>query len=500
MKIFHLFNFIHLLFSLYFVIKFLHISQLKNYNTKRYLHFFKSWFYLYLLISISFIPVQIFVKSFIFYITLNLFILIVNFIISKKIISSKKTPLVITKRIKQQYSISFYFLLFLCFFKWSYFLFFPICFLCPILSSFFNFSNKITNKKLINQAREKLFNSGVKIIAITGSNGKTSVKNILLEMLKSTHKTQATPASYNTPLGISKFINESLSPDTKYLILEYGARRKKDIKILCNLFGADYGIVTTIAPQHIETFKSIENVFKAKNQLPIFLKNKPCVFNIDNLYCLKMLQSKQEKNLSVSTHQPADVYAKNIKIVDGKTEFDLMINSKLYHLATPLLGEHNILNICLSVCLSKKLNVSNSSIFEVIKNLTPIEHRLQLIKTHINIIDDSYNCSLASAKSAVEVLSSFEGKKMIATPGIIECGKQKYSINFELGKLLHLADYVIIIGNENKKAILDGLKSQPNSMPKIYFSKDLENAKTHFNKLKPNETLLLLNDLPDDYS
>ena len=88
----------------------------------------------------------------------------------------------------------------------------------------------------------------------------------LCEILSSKYNVQATPKSYNTPLGISKFINDELRDNTEYLILEYGARHKGDIKKLCNIFGADYGIVTTISAQHLESFKSIQNIYEAKKR------------------------------------------------------------------------------------------------------------------------------------------------------------------------------------------------------------------------------------------
>ena len=91
---------------------------------------------------------------------------------------------------------------------------------------------------------------------------------------------------------------------------------------------------------------------------------------------------------------------------------------------------------------------------------------------------------------------------MVVTPGIIECGKEKFNINFNLGKQLAHFDCVIIIGNENKQAILDGIKKEikeNNLQPQILFASNLENAKQYFSKLNNNDTLLLLNDLPDEY-
>ena len=143
-------------------------------------------------------------------------------------------------------------------------------------------------------------------------------------------------------------------------------------------------------------------------------------------------------------------------------------------------------------------NIEEDKITEVIKQLSPTPHRLEYIKSNINILDDSYNCSLASAVCAVEVLKSTKSKKMIVTPGIVECGKDKFDINEKLGKLFDEIDFCVIVGKENKKAILAGIESLKNK-PELFFTNTLNDAKKYFSKLKVNDTLLLLNDLPDDY-
>ncbi|MBQ8615182.1 MAG: UDP-N-acetylmuramoyl-tripeptide--D-alanyl-D-alanine ligase, partial [Clostridia bacterium] len=142
----------------------------------------------------------------------------------KNLIKSSKTPLKFTGKLSRLYIISIFVLLGLCFYKYAFCLIFVATFLCPIISNTINMYDKIRNKMFIKKAQKKLKNSYTQVIAITGSNGKTSVKNILLEVLSTEHKVQATPASYNTPIGIAKFINESLEKDTEFLILEYGAR------------------------------------------------------------------------------------------------------------------------------------------------------------------------------------------------------------------------------------------------------------------------------------
>ena len=191
---------------------------------------------------------------------LNLIVIFINTLYSSKLINSIKTPLHCTPRIKRLHIISICLILLLHIFPLG-----PIISLIglPLVvvgANIMNLYDKIKNNNYIHKAVEKLKLSKTKVIAITGSNGKTSVKNILYSLLSKKYHTQMTPKSYNTELGIAMFINNNLSTDCEYLILEYGARRKNDIKKLCSLFGADFGIITCVNPQHLETFKTINQV------------------------------------------------------------------------------------------------------------------------------------------------------------------------------------------------------------------------------------------------
>jgi len=492
-------NFLNLFFNIFFISKYLHIYQLKDYKFLRFFNFFINFRLFYPIFCLFLLIFQIFFKNLIFILISNSILLIVNFIFNFNLIASNKTPLKITNKIKRLYLISILILVSILPFYFCVPLSNFLLILLAPTSNLFNLYDKIKNKKFMKSAQQKLKNVGCKIIAITGSNGKTSVKNILYEMLISTYKVQATPMSYNTPLGISKFINEQLNFDTEFLILEYGARHKNDIEKLCKIFGADYGIITTVSPQHLQTFKSVENVFLTKQKLATFLKFKPCIFNLDNLYTLRMFYNKENIKTASSIFIKTSVYAKDIYIKNFKTHFTLNIENCSYKLSTNLLGEHNISNITLACAMAKKLGVANNKIIKTIKNLKPTPHRLEYIKGNINILDDSYNCSISSAKQAIKVLNQCQNKKIIATPGIIEGGKNQYSLNFTLGTLCNNLDKCIIIGETNKLAITSGLNSKNYNPKNIIFCKTLEEAKTEFSKLNTGDTLLLLNDLPDDY-
>lgn len=499
MKIHFLFNLILAIFNILTLKKYLHIYQLKGYKDIRYFRYFKNIKSLFFVVCLIMFVFELILSNIWFYVIANTILFFVNFIYMKNLIKSAKTPLKATGKLSRLYIISIFILLGLCFYKYAFSLLFVATFLCPVFANFINLYDKTKNHLFISKARNKLKNSFAQVIAITGSNGKTSVKNILEKILSTEHKVQATPASYNTPLGIAKFINENLKKDTEYLILEYGARHKNDIKKLCNLYGADYGILTTISAQHLESFKATKNIYFAKNQLPVFLHNKPCIFNIDNLETRRAYNAKSTNKFSISIYENADIYAQNIKIIENLMCFSLFLNEKSYDLKINLLGRHNITNICLAVTLAKLIGLNDKNIISSIENLEPIEHRLQLIKTHINIIDDSYNCSPASAKEAIWVLKNFKGKKMVVTPGIIECGKEKYNINFNLGCQIAFCDYCVIVGDENKLAILNGIEQSTQFSPTILLAKSLEDAKQYFSRLNNGDALLLLNDLPDDY-
>jgi len=489
-------NVLNCLLNIFYIKKYLHIFQLKDYNLIRYLKYFKKYWIVFvnsfLILLFNFIP------HYIFKLWGLLFLILLNILTNLNLIKSTKTPLIVTGKIKRLYFICSILIIFSLIIQKIYLFSSILLVFLPIFSNFLNFYDKLKNIHFIKLAQNKLKISKAKIIAITGSNGKTSVKNILCSMLLSQYKVQASPQSFNTPLGLSKFINNDFNTDCDFIILEYGARHKNDIKKLCKIFGADFGIVTTIAPQHLESFKTIENVFKAKNELPKFLKNKLCIFNLDNKFTNKMFKQKHGKKYSVSITHFADVFATQIKVENYVTKFKLHTRKFCANVETKLLGKHNVTNILLATCLALKLGITIENIILTIQNLQPIPHRLEYIKSNINILDDSYNCSIASAKESIKVLLSTKHKKMIVTPGIIEGGNNQYNLNFQLGKLCTKVNYVIIVGSINKKAILDGLKS-PNSKCKIFTSKTLDEAKQHFIILSKNDCLLLLNDLPDDY-
>lgn len=354
------------------------------------------------------------------------------------------------------------------------------------------------NQNFITKATEKLNKLSPIKIGITGSYGKTSCKNILAHLLSGNFKVYATEKNYNTPMGIAIGIDK-MEEDTQVFIAEMGARKTGDISELCSLVEPDYGIITGVTNQHMETFKSIDNIFDEKYNLAISLTDKSmCVFNGTDKYTLKMYKQYKGKKSVVRLNNFADLYANNIVTDSEGSRFT--INYKEEHLVcqTKLLGRHNIVNILLCSALALEMGVTSGTLINRIQTLQPVPHRLQLIKSNgINILDDSYNANTLGIKYSLECLGYFDTRKVVLTQGIVELGTEQKETNKKIGHMIgNVADVVILCGI-NADEISQGLKDC-GFAKKTYTYKTLKEAKANFSTiLHKGDTLLIQNDLPD---
>lgn len=345
--------------------------------------------------------------------------------------------------------------------------------------------------------------NGLKVIGITGSYGKTSSKNILNSILSSNFNCFPSPKSFNTPYGLMNAVNNGLDKFDEIFIAEMGATHVGDIKTLANLVKPKYGIITTIGVAHLESFRSEENIIKGKFEL---IENLPIdgvgVLNKDDIKQVNYKIKNQCKIIWIGIeNDTADFVATNIRLSSKGTEFDVNINGVKEHFETTLLGKHNIYNILASIALSIEFNVSIDKIKRAIKNLKPVEHRLELKKYgNINIIDDAFNSNPVGSKMALEVLSLMEGKKVIVTPGMIELGSKEYEYNFKFGEYIASScDEVILIGKTQTKPIYDGIISKGYDIKHIHILNDVKDAFALIQELKA-DYVLLENDLPDIFS
>lgn len=367
---------------------------------------------------------------------------------------------------------------------------------------------KLITKRFIYLAHQKLKKMpNLKIIGITGSYGKTSVKFMLTTILKEKFATLCTPHSYNTAMGITKTINGMLMPFHEVLVVEMGADHLNDIKKLCKIVKPQISIITSVGNQHLNTFKTIDNIIKTKYQIVESLdKNGIAIFNTScnigkNYYqkckCQKFAVNVNGNNLNSTT------YAKNNLITENGIVCDAVVGNKLFHLKTKLLGEHNIGNLLIAITVADILGVEQNLIEYAVSRIKPVEHRLELKKGNLGeiVLDDSFNSNKLGAKYAVDTLAKFSQIKIIITPGIVELGKEAYEVNYELGKTMgKVADFIYVVKEVNKKAILDGLAMANFDCKKVKCVNTFVEARIDLNKYcNDNYVVLIENDLPDNY-
>ena len=358
----------------------------------------------------------------------------------------------------------------------------------------------------VRRAEMTLKNSSVIKIGITGSFGKTSVKEILKTILSQKYRVLATPRSFNTPLGIAQTVKR-LDSTHDIFIAEMGARQKGDIKELAQLVKPKYGILTGVNHQHLETFGNIENTIDTKFELFENLSSDGvAIFSCDNGNSIRLFDKFEgEKYLAGINDNRALVKAKDIVLDKNGMSFTIMIGNDFEErCSTVLLGTHSVKNICLASALAYKIGLKPQEIVAGISRIQSIGHRLELVPNNrgITIIDDSYNSNEEGVIAAMEVLESFEGRKIVLTPGLVELGKIENVVNYKFGKILaKYADKVIVVGKHNAEMLIKGLLETGMNKEDIKFAKNLSKGNEILNELLvKGDVVLFENDLPDNYN
>ncbi len=342
-------------------------------------------------------------------------------------------------------------------------------------------------------------------IGITGSYGKTSSKNILQEILSEQFYSLQTPASFNTPMGITITIRENLKNTHEVFIVEMGADKVGEIVELSDFVNPQYAIITSIGPQHLATFKNIENIIKEKMSLVEKLASDGvAIINLDNEY-IKNYQIKN--NCKVVSYgienREADYVASNIKYSINGSSFNVDYNNETHSFNTRLLGEHNVLNILSAIALARQLNVSWEKLESAVSKVRFIEHRLQL-KTINNrrFIDNAFNSNPEGAAMSLKVISQMPNTRYVITPGMIDLGPIQEEENYKFGyNMLNKVDVAILVGKNQSLPIYNGLIDSGFNEKNIHVFDTVQAALTYvYSNASVDDIILLENDLPDAFS
>lgn len=376
----------------------------------------------------------------------------------------------------------------------------PVALLLPIIISLaliiLTPVDVVLKNQIVRKAKNIITeNKNLIVIGIAGSYGKTSSKEILCAILKEKYKVIAPDKNVNTDIGIADFIikNREALKNSDIFIVEMGAFKMQEIKKICSIVNPDYGVLTGINESHLEKFGSLENIIKAKFELPQEVK-KLAVLNFDDENIKRHFARFQIKKIT-GVSQGA---AKNTNILDDFKGVEFTVNNIKFH--TKLLATHNISLIMLCIEIAKNLGMSLEEIVKGVEKVDYIKHRLEPIynsQTNIWIIDDSYNGNFAGFRSGVEILEKARGRKIVLTPGLVELGKKSKEIHNQIGELYEnkKIDLVLLIRNRATPFIAEKLRTVPYKM----YNSTREAHSDLVNVLRSGDTIIFQNDWPDNY-
>lgn len=367
------------------------------------------------------------------------------------------------------------------------------------------------NRKFYNAAKSKLQSMpGLKIVGITGSYGKTSTKHYLQRILSEQYDTLMTPGSYNTTLGVVRTINEMLKPYNEVFIVEMGAKQKGDIKEICDLVNPGSGIITSVGPQHLETFKTIETVRDTKFELADAIPaDGVVVINNDfDQSAARGVSNTRAIRYGIANAGKSAVTARNIKYSPRGTDFTYVGPDGEIDLHTSLVGECNIANLLGAITIALQMNVPVQKIKYAVERIDQVEHRLNMktLPNGLTIIDDAFNSNPMGSRMALDVLAMMvQGRRIVITPGMIELGEKQYELNREFGRhMVGRADIAMIVGKYNSDAISagveEGIRENPGKTCDVmHFATFTEAYNFMMSVMKPGDTVLIENDLPDTF-
>ena len=380
----------------------------------------------------------------------------------------------------------------------------PVTFFLPFFITLsliiLNPVDKFLKDRLIEKARNLLIRDrgNIIVIAVTGSYGKTSTKEILAAILSEKFKVIKLEENINTDQGIADFIVKNIEriKNSDIFIVEMGAYKRGDIKKICGLITPDYSILTGIGESHLERFGSLENIVQAKFELPE-ATGKMVVLNFDDDNIQKNYEKFKIKEIAkVSKRDVSDV-----EILDNFQGIEFKIDEVIFR--AKLLALHNITLILLAVEIARKLGMSLEDIAKGVEKISPISHRLEPIynkNTAVWVIDDSYNGNFNGIMSGIEVLERAKGRKIVLTPGLVELGEKSKETHQKIGRLYaeKNIDLVMLIRDSATKFIIEGMESKNFKNYKVYNSK--EEAHSDLPQvIKSGDAIIFQNDLPDNY-
>lgn len=356
-------------------------------------------------------------------------------------------------------------------------------------------------KKILKQASEKMAtHPGIKI-AILGSFGKTTAKEMLATVLSEGKKVAYTPGNMNVDISHARWIMRRIQGDEDVVIFEFGEFRPGDIAAFSKLSHPDIAIVTGYAPNHLDSYKTPENLKNDLVSIEQFVKP-------EHIYVSEQaaahLPFSSDKIQTFGMEQIAGWQVSRVSTGFDGTKLTLKKDKKSLSLHSQLLGEHLIPIIGMGAVLAKDIGLKEEEITGGIAKTVPYDHRLQ--PTAVSgawVIDDTYNGNIEGIRMGLKLLADLPGKRKIyVTPGLVEQGKETEAVHNELGKLIAVAapDKVVLMSNSVSSIIERSLQHNGFTGELQIVDDPLEFYTNMQYELAAGDVVLMQNDWTDNYA
>jgi UDP-N-acetylmuramoyl-tripeptide--D-alanyl-D-alanine ligase len=356
-------------------------------------------------------------------------------------------------------------------------------------------------QQFVDAATKKLRNINPTTIAITGSYGKTGTKGYVAHLVEASRTVFPTPASFNNSAGLSRAINESLTPGTEVFVAEMGTYGPGEIRDMCEWVRPTIAAITAIGPVHLERMKDEATIARAKAE--IFTTADTCVLNVDNEFLAPLVDELRQQGKTVVRCSGTDPAA-DVSVIERNDERVVCVAGKELTRLDPA-DTVAPTNVAIAIALAQAVGVPDDVIAKRLPTLPTAKNRrtIETGSTGAVYIDDTYNSNPAGAAAALhtlqrQALATNANHVVLVTPGMVELGERQFEENKRFAAAAsELCTDVVIIGSTNRKALLAGThegKAQPVLVDDRAAAKRWVQENTN-----AGDVVLFENDLPDHF-
>lgn len=349
-------------------------------------------------------------------------------------------------------------------------------------------------------AQKKLAGMNAERIAVIGSYGKTTMKELLGVVLAEAKRVAATPGNKNVLISHARWINSGVKGDEDVLIFEYGESEPGDIERLANFSKPNYAVVTGLAPAHLDGYRTLQAVTDDFTSIKKLVKPQNIFVNGE----IQDLATAFEGCSIYRREGVADIKVKDVQVGFEGTSFSAVVEGRTLRLHTGLLGKHQLGPLSAVIAVASKFGLTDEQITSGIAVTQPYEHRMQPRQLHgAWIIDDTYNGSIEGMRAGLELLADLPGKRKIyVTPGLVDQGQETQKVHRELGRLIAAArpDKVILMNNSVTQFIAQAIEEGQFEGELAIENNPLEFYTNLEHFLAGGDVVMLQNDWPDSYT